>query len=434
MSQLRFLHLSLLKLKKSEFSHFIRFLHYAAEKNSKQYESICLKLIKSPARQTLTERELEMDDPGFYRKLYDLRRLLQRFIMQEVLPEEPHTHLIIQLQYLRYLREHQLLEEYTDTLEDLFSKLSPSKTTEPIRGVLTDFLNELRKYFYHKYYKEKNYKPVSISENYQLLQSARQLMLLQHKQESVFFDFTLKAAHKIEADTLQKGSPEVFTPQCYTTHEYLHLLEDDTLPLLHKTLILDILDGASTVEATEYLTRIEKLLDKHYQAATLQEQYNLLVCLIVSNHVPKSQKDVYYRQLVDLKPSLNPGVLHSYIIEHLASDPQLARIEFERLKAKAVNDSENDLTAIEGLLLTREKKYREALRTLNQVTLYQQDKAYFEVNLSLLECYFALEDMDIAASILQKLTVYYYKYKDSLPESTELTYRNEITRYKKVLL
>jgi hypothetical protein len=434
MSQLRFLHHSLLILKKSERAHFIRFLHYASEKNSKQFESICEKLAKAPANATPTERELEMDDPGFYRKLYDLRRLLQRFIIQELLPEEPHTHLIVQLQYLKYLREHQLHEEYMDTLGEIFSKLDPSRTKEPLRGVLTDFLNELRKFFYHKYYKEKNYKPVSITENYQLLHSAKQLMLLQHKQESVFFDFTLKAAHKIEADTLQKESPEAFTPQCYNTQEYLTLLEDDTLPLLHKTLILDILDRAPTVEAADYLLRIERLLDKHYNAATLQEQYNLLVCLIVSDHVPPTQKGVYYRQLVDLKPTLNPGVLHSYIVEHLASDPSQARIEFERLKAKAVNDSENDLRAIEGLLLTREQKYSEALRKLNQVTLYQQDKAYFEVNLGLLEAYLALEDLDIAASILQKLTVYYYKYKDSLPEATELKYRNEIARYKKILL
>jgi hypothetical protein len=433
MNQSRYLSKLLQGLKKNEYTKFKRYLQYQSERNYSSIAELCDQLRKSAFQEQNTDEWEHLNDATGYRKLYDLRKMLEKFILDEILPEEQHLERIKKVQLLRYLREINLMDDYREELEDLFQLLDSQSVIGTLRSFSIDYLNELRKFFYYKYYQEKNYRPNAIQENYLLLVPAEKLIRNQYKQQCIFFDFTLKAAHKIEADTLQKDGPGAFKPKFLGIEEYFHILDDEDLPLLHKTLILDIIDGQAGLDKGEFNESIERLLSKHLQEATAQEKYNLMVCLIVSDKIDPIKKDHYYQQLLSLKPVLNPGVLHSYVVEHLAERPELARKEFERLSPQAQQDSPNDLKIIEGVLLTRESNYAQALKVLNQVTLYQQDKAYFDVNLCLLKCHFELGDMDIASSILQKLNVYYYKYKDSLRPATEETYRNQIAYYKKML-
>lgn len=433
MNQSRYLSKLLQGLKKTDYAKFKRYLVYQSERTSKSMIELSEQLRKiSVSDQDLDQWE-HLNDSSGYRKLYELRKLIEKFILVEILPEEEHIERIKKVQLLKYLRENGQMEDYKEELEDLFQRLDSQTPIGTLRSFSVDYLNELRKFFYYKFYQEKNYRPSAIQENYQLLRPAENLIRNQYKQHCIFFDFTLKAAHKIEADTLQKDSPGAFSPAFLTIEQYFHLLDDADLPLLHKTLILDIIDGQESLNTVDFNASIDRLLSMHFEAATNQEKYNLMICLIVSEKIERQKKDEYYLQLLSLKPVLNPGVLHSYIVEHLADRPAFARSEYERLVPNAQHDSPNDLKIIEGVLLTRENQFSKALKVLNQVTLYQQDKAYFEVNLCLLKCHYELGDEDIASSILQKLVVYYYKYKDSLRPSTEEVYRTQINHYKKLI-
>lgn len=434
MNQLSFIQKCLQRLKKADYIKFKKYLLFLTERNAKTYNSLCEQIMKLPQVEQLSVQEQEIwSEPAQYRKLYELRRHLDKYMRSEILQDEDHVQVLKQLQYIRYLREQGMDENYLEMLEEHFQQIETYLKKGHLRTIITDYLNELRKYYFFKFYKEKNYKPSSIAENYQRLEPAMHLIEIQHIQDAIFFDFTHKAAHKIESETLQKEMRKGFEPKYYSPLKYLEMLEEERLPLLHKTLILDIVEGSDLNQPELYINSIHKLMDMHFEQASGQEKYNLLVVLIQSKLVPSDYKDKYYEALVDLKSSLNPGVLHSYVIEHLAQNSEKARSEFERLKERAIHESENDLKAIQGILLTRENAFLEALKSLNQVVIYQQDKMYFEVNLCLLKCYYELGDTDIAGSILQKLNVYYYKYKDSLSPEVEESYRLQIAEFKKLL-
>ncbi len=373
--------------------------------------------------------------PQIYRRVNELKSLLENFISLFIADEEIYTSLNRKAVFLRFLRKNNLFNQFSALQKELEKEINEHHLDESFRSLFTNYLNEVRINFFRKYYEDRNYKFKSMASNYAELEQIRGWIENSHLLNKIFYDFSLRAAHKIEIETLQKQSILEFKPQFFSFKEYLQLLDNEEIPVMYKTLIMDILEGADDgeIRPEEYLKAAEGIFYSKYDEESLAVKNNLLVCLVTSGKIPSSKKTSYFEELVDLKSNLSPGVLFLYIVESLEDDVKKARKEFKRLKARASEDPENDLLAIEGILLKREKKYEQAIQSLNQVMIYQQDNMYFDVNLALLESYLELGDLEVADAKLNNLKVYYHKYKDHLPGEKETIYKAEISRCAKLL-
>ncbi len=373
--------------------------------------------------------------PQIYRRVNELKSLLENFISLFIADEEIYTALNRKAVFLRFLRKNNLFNQFGALQKELEKEINEHHLDESFRSLFTNYLNEVRINFFRKYYEDRNYKFKSMASNYAELEQIRGWIENSHLLNKIFYDFSLRAAHKIEIETLQKQSILEFKPQFFSFKEYLQLLDKEEIPVMYKTLIMDILEGADDgeIRPEEYLKAAEGIFYSKYDEESLAVKNNLLVCLVTSGKIPSSKKTSYFEELVDLKSNLSPGVLFLYIVESLEDDVKKARKEFKRLKGRASEDPENDLLAIEGILLKREKKYEEAIQLLNQVMIYQQDNMYFDVNLALLESYLELGDLEVADAKLNNLKVYYHKYKDHLPGEKETIYKAEISRCRKLL-
>ncbi len=373
--------------------------------------------------------------PQVYRRINELKQHLENFISIFIADEEIYTTLNRKTVFLRFLRRNNLFSQFNAVQKELEKGLEDNHLSENFRSLFINYLNEVRINFFRKYYEDRNYKFKSMASNYAELEKIRDWIENSHLLNKIFYDFSLRAAHKIEIETLQKQSILNFKPQFFSFKEYLQMLDSDEIPVMYKTLIMDILEAADDTEIKpeEYLKAAERIFYSKYDEESIPVKNNLLVCFVTSGKIPASKKTSYFEELVDLKDSLSPGVLFRFIVESLEDEPKKARKEFQRLKNRAKEDPENDLIAIEGILLKREKKFEKAIETLNQVMIYQQDNMYFDVNLALLESYLEQGDLEVADAKLNNLKVYYHKYKDHLPGEKEKKYKMEIGRCKKLM-
>ncbi len=370
-----------------------------------------------------------------YRRVNELKDHLENFISLFVAEEEVYTRLNRKTVFLRFLRKNNLFGQFSGIQEELEKEIEGNHLSESFRSLFINYLNEIRINFFRKYYEDRNYKFNSMASNYAELEKVKGWIQSNHLLNKIFFDFSLRAAHKIEIETLQKQSILEFKPQFFSFKEYLDFLDDPKLPLMFKTFILDILEAADDkiVKPESYQKAAERIFYGNYDQETESVKNNLLVCLVTSGKISNQKKVAYFEELVDLKKILSPGVLFRYIVEALDNDPKRGRAEFNRLKERASEDPENDLLAIDGILLVKEKDYEKALDQLNQVVIYQQDNMYFDVNIALLEAFLEMGDLEVADSKLNNLKVYYHKYKDHLPSDKEKKYKEEIRRCKKLL-
>lgn len=422
-------------LKPSEVDHFHSFLEFESPKNHRKFISLSKLVLKSESDNLPDNKAIGkiFPSPQVYRRVNEYKEILKKYILNYVIEEESYSRLNSRTILLRYLRSHDLMEDFESDFEDLKEELEKEHAEDGFRSLYINFLNESRRNFFHIYYNEKNYRSNAINANYEELEMIKSWINSGHLLNKIFYDFCLRAAHKIESETLQKSPYRNFKPEFFSIEEYLKMLDSQEVPLLYKTYILDILEGSEKVKPKEYHQAVEKIFYSNYHDASTNVKNNILILLISSNKIPEDQKGEYYKELVELKDELSPGVLNRYVLDHLEEDIKKARKEYDRLKGKATRDPENDMNAIEGILLCREEKYREALEILNQVVIYQQDNMYFDVNLALLKAYSELGDTEIAYSKLNNLKVYHHKYKNHLNPEREKKYKYLINDYKRLL-
>ncbi|MEQ8303136.1 MAG: hypothetical protein RIB47_07075 [Cyclobacteriaceae bacterium] len=421
-------------LKPSEIDHFLNFVAFENPKQHKNYIRLTDLVIKKGKDDLPNNKALSkiFPSPQVYRRVNEYKDILKKYLLTYIIPEESYAALNSEVIYLRYLRNHGLMDQFESEFEDVKRELEASHSRDDFRSLYINFLNESRRNFYHVYYNEQNFKYNSVAANYKELDKIKKWINSGHLFNKIFYDFSLRAAHKIEEGTLQKSAQKAFTPEFFSFKEYMEMLDSQELPLLYKTYILDILEGNDKIKARTYHQVVEKIFYSNYHEASVNVKNNILILLISSSKIPQELKSEYYKELVDLKEELNPGVLNKYILEHLEKDVKKARTEFDRLRNKA-KDPENDLNAIEGIVLCREGKYNEALELLNQVMIYQQDNMYFDVNLALLKAYYEIGDIEVAHSKLNNLKVYYHKYKEHMGGEKESKYKYLINDYKRML-
>jgi hypothetical protein len=423
---------------KKEKARFLRYLDMEGGKSTEVLKNLSELLEKYDSENDLIESgEITQitPTPQVYRRVNELKLHLENFISLFIADQEIYTELNRRSVFMRYLRKNNLFAQFKVVQQEVEKEIEESHLNDSFRSLFINYLNEIRINFFRKYYEDRNYKFNSMASNYSELEKVKGWIQNSHLLNKIFFDFSLRAAHKIEIETLQKQSILEFKPQFFSFQEYLDHLDNPEVPLMYKTLILDILEAAedSEIKPEKYLKAAERIFYGNYEGESESVKNNLLVCLVTSGKIPSAKKLSYFEELVELKENLSAGVLFKYIVECLEDDTKKARKEFTRLKERAVEDPENDLFAIEGILLLRESQYEPAIEKLNQVTIYQQDNMYFDVNLSLLEAYLELGDLEVADSKLNNLKVYYHKYKEHLPREKESQYKNEISRYKKLL-
>lgn len=421
--------------KPSEIEHFHSFLAFENPKQHKNYVKLSKLILKCDPEDLPDSKSLSklFPSPQVYRRVNEYRELIEKYLLNYILSEESYNSFNRKSVFLRFLRNNDLMEVFDDEFQDLKEELQIGHLKDDFRSVYINFLNEARRNFFHVYYNEKNYKFNAISANFLELEKIKSWINSGHLLNKIFFDFTLRAAHKIEAETLQKSAQRTFEPEFFSIKEYLKMLDSQEIPLLYKTYILDILEGSEEIESKSYHQAVEKIFYSNYHDANINVKNNILIILISSSKIPQGMKSEYYKELVDLKSELSPGIINKYILEHLEEDVNKARQEYDRLMKKATQDPENDLNAINGILLCREEKYDEALEILNQVVIYQQDNMYFDVNLALLKCFYEIGDIEVAYSKLNNLKVYYHKYKEHLSSDKDSKYKYLINDYKRML-
>lgn len=419
----------------SEIEHFHEFLAFESPKQHKLYLKLSKLILKSSEDDLPDTRELNgiFPSPQVYRRVNEFKDILKKYLKIYILAGEPYARINDRILYLRFLRKHKFMDTFESEYDSIREDLQESYAMDDFRSIYVNFLNESRRNFFHVYYNDKNYKYNAISANYLELEKIKKWINSGHLFNKIFFDFSLRAAHKIEAETLQKSAQRTFEPAFFSIKEYMAMLDSQEIPLLYKTYILDILEGSEDINPKSYHQAVEKIFYSNYHDANINVKNNILILLISSGKIPQELKSEYYRELVDLKDELSPGVINRYILEHLEGDVGKARNEFDRLREKATQDPENDLNAIEGIVLCREEKYQEALALLNKVIIYQQDNMYFDVNLALLKCYYEIGDVEIAYAKLNNLKVYHHKYKDHLSDDKERKYKYLINDYKRML-
>ncbi len=422
-------------LKPSEIEHFERFIAFENPKQYKNYLKLLAVVLKKGKDDLPDNKALAkiFPSPQVYRRVNEFKAVLKKYLVTYILPEESYSDLNSKVMYLRYLRNQGLMDQFESEFEDLKQELEEQHPKDDFRSLYINFLNESRRNFYHVYYNEQNFKFNSISSNYLELEKIKNWINSGHLFNKIFYDFSLRAAHKIEEGTLQKSAQRTFKPAFFSLNEYMEMLDSQEVPLLYKTYILDILEGSEKIKPKAYHQAVEKIFFSNYHEANVNVKNNILILLISSSKIPQESKSEYYKELVELKEELSPGVLNKYILEHLENDVAMARKEFNRLRNKANKDPENDLKAIEGIILCREAKYKAALEFLNQVVIYQQDNMYFDVNLALLKSYYEIGDIEVAYSKLNNLKVYYHKYKEHMGADKESKYKYLINDYKRML-
>lgn len=435
MQPLKEAHELLSTLKPSEIDHFKRFIEFENPKHSKNYHKLSDLILKSDIENLPDSKRLSslFPSPQVYRRVNEFKETLQKYILSYIIEKESYTDLNDKIVFLRYLRTHKFMDSYSSFYEDVKEEIRENYAQDDFRSLYINFLNESRRIFFHTYYTEKNYKYNAISSNYTELEKIKEWVNSGHLFNKIFYDFSLRAAHKIEAETLQKSAQRTFEPEFFSIDEYLTMLDSQDIPLLYKTYILDILEGSQEIKAKAYHQAVEKIFYSNYHEASINVKNNILILLISSSKIPQELKSEYYKELVDLKDTLSPGIINKYILEHLEDDVQKARKEFDRLSKKAKQDPENDIVAIEGIVLSREDKHEKAVEILNSVIVYQQDNMYFDVNLALLKSHFEIGDIEVAYSKLNNLKVYYHKYKDHLSPDKESKYKYLINDYKRML-
>lgn len=421
-------------LKPTDVTKFKRYLVFQVPSFADSFSQITDVLLKSnaPDEQALLSdinKKVEMDHLS--KKLYELKNIAELFVKNYIADEDKYTQLNNEIIYTRYLRNNNLPEFHVSDFKESLKKMDTEYIQDDFRNLHINLMNEARKYFYHKYYAESNYKSQALQENFDDLKKMKRWLNHSHLLDKIFYDFTLKAAYKIEENTLQANYNRQFEPVYFDYHTYLLFLNSNELPVLYKTFILDILEGVEEVSGEDFQNSVKTIFNTNYEGASENVKYNLLIALIASEKTDKKQRLSYYRQLIDLRSELNPGLLNSYILECLDEDVKLSRAEFKRLKSKAVHDTENELNAIEGIIYSHEKMPEKAIAILNKVIVYQQDNNYFEVNFALLESNLAIGEVEIADSIYKKLHVFYHKYKDSLSKLLSVKYYSKLNEMKK---
>lgn len=422
-------------LKPSEIEHFHSFVAFENPKQYKNFLKLSDLVIKKGIEHLPDNKELAklFPSPQVYRRVNEFKDVLKKYLLAYILPEESYAKLNAKVMYLRYLRTHGLMDQFEAEFEDVKEELEAKHPNDNFRSLYINFLNESRRKFFHSYYNEQNFKYSTVASNYQELEKIKEWINSGHLFNKIFFDFSLRAAHKIEEGTLQKSAQKPFEPEFFSIKDYMGMLDSKELPLLYKTYILDILEASEKIKAKAYHQAVEKIFFSNYHEANINVKNNILILLISSDKIPEDLKSEYYKELVELKKELSPGVLNKYILEHLEEQVEKARIEFDRLRKKATKDPDNDLNAIEGIILCREGNYRQSLDLLNQVMIYQQDNMYFDVNLALLKAHYEIGDIEVAHSKLNNLKVYYHKYKKHMGPDKEDKYKYLINDYKRML-
>jgi hypothetical protein len=424
--------------KNSDVQRFKRYIYFHLPNQSEIFSEMLDVLIELD--EYTDEEHLMQKLYRFYpkdilsKKLYELKNIVEQFTINYLsVNEDKYTSLNNKVVFSRYLRNHNLIDFHISEFKHNLKSIEHQIKDEDFRTIHINLLNEARKYFYHKYYVENDFKTQSVHENYQDLKKIKQWIQHSHLLDKIFYDFSLKAAFKIEENTLQHGHNHSFEPTFFDFQTYLLFLNSTEIPLLYKTFILDIVEGTDEVSPEAYQHSVVNIFKSNYESASVNVKYNLLVALIASEKTNSDQRISYYEQLVELKSELNPGILHTYIMECLDKDVQKSRKEFNRLKAKAINDTENELLALDGIIYSYEKNFEKALQILNKVIVYQQDNNYFEVNLALLNANLAKGEIEVADSILKKLNVFFHKYKESLHPDLALKYNARLIELKKVI-
>jgi hypothetical protein len=425
-------------LKNSDIQRIKRYIYFHIPSQAEIYAQIIDAMLGASI--DLSEDDFIKQLTKFYpketlsKKLYELKSIIEQFITNYLAAnEDKYTSLNNKVVYSRYLRNNNLIDFHISEFKHDLKSIEQQIKDEDFRTLHINLLNEARKYFYHKYYVENNFKTQSVHENYQDLKKIKQWIQHSHLLDKIFYDFSLKAAFKIEENTLQHGHNHSFEPVFFDFQTYLLFLNSTEIPLLYKTFILDILEGTNEVSEEAYQQAVMNIFKTNYESASVNVKYNLLVALIASEKTNSDQRLAYYEQLVELKSELNPGILHTYIMECLDKDILKSRKEYNRLKSKAVNDTENELLALDGIICSYEKNFEKALQILNKVIVYQQDNNYFEVNLALLNANLAKGEIEVADSVFKKLNVFYHKYKDSLHPELAKKYNNRLNELKKVI-